>query len=59
MATVPALTDRPPAQRFAEVRDEDAPWGDPRPELLEAAKTILEATMGNELTACRAPRRPP
>jgi hypothetical protein len=40
-----------PAQRFAEVRDEDALWGDLRPELLEAVKTILEATMEDELTA--------
>ena len=45
MATVPALTDRTPAQRWREVRDEDAVWGDLRPELLEAVKTILEATM--------------
>jgi putative transposase len=51
MATVPALTDRTPAQRWAEVRDEDALWGDLRPELLEAVKTILEATMEDELTA--------
>jgi putative transposase len=51
MATVPALTDRTPAQRFAEVRDEHALWGDLRPELLEAVKTILEATMEDELTA--------
>jgi putative transposase len=51
MATVPALTDRTPAQRWAEVRDEEALWGDLRPELLEAVKTILEATMEDELTA--------
>jgi putative transposase len=51
MATVPALTDRTPAQRFAEVRDEESLWGDLRPELLEAVKTILEATMEDELTA--------
>lgn len=51
MATVPALTDRTPAQRWAEVRDEDALWGDLRPELLAAVKTILEATMEDELTA--------
>jgi putative transposase len=51
MATVPALTDRTPAQRFAEVRDEESLWGDLRPEFLEAVKTILEATMEDELTA--------
>jgi transposase-like protein len=51
MATVPALTDRTAAQRWAGVRDEDALWGDLRPELLEAVKTILEATMEDELTA--------
>jgi putative transposase len=51
VATVPALTDRTPAQRWSEVRDEDALWGDLRPELLEAVKTILEATMEDELTA--------
>ena len=51
MATVPALTDRTPAQRWSEVRDEESLWGDLRPELLEAVKTILEATMEDELTA--------
>jgi len=51
MATVPALTDRTEAQRWAEVRDEDGLWSDLRPELLEAVKTILEATMEDELTA--------
>lgn len=51
MATVPALTDRTEAQRWAEVRDEESIWGDLRPELLEAVKTILEATMEDELTA--------
>lgn len=52
MATVPAaLTDRTPAQRWAEVRDEDALWGDLRPELLEAVRRILEATMEDELAA--------
>jgi hypothetical protein len=51
MATVPALTDRTEAQRWAEVRDEDALWGDLRPELLAAVKTILEATTEDELTA--------
>jgi transposase-like protein len=50
MATVPAaLNDRTPAQRWADVRDEDALWGDLRPELLEAVKRILEATMEDEL----------
>ena len=51
MATVPALTDRTPAQRRAEVKDEEALWGDLRPELLAAVRTILEATMEYELTA--------
>jgi len=51
MATVPALTDRTPAERWAGVRDEESLWGDLRPELLEAVKTILEATMEDELTA--------
>jgi transposase-like protein len=52
MATVPArLTDRTPAARWAEVRDEDALWGDLRPELLEAVARILEATMEDELAA--------
>lgn len=52
MATVPAaLTDRTPAQRWREVRDEDALWGDLRPELLEAVQRILEATMEDELAA--------
>lgn len=52
MATVPAaMTDRTPAQRWREVRDEDALWGDLRPELLEAVQRILEATMEDELAA--------
>jgi putative transposase len=52
MATVPAaLTDRTFAQRWREVRDEDALWGDLRPELLEAVQRILEATMEDELAA--------
>jgi putative transposase len=51
MATVPALTDRTLAQRWREVRDEDAVWGDLRPELLEAVQRILEATMEDELGA--------
>jgi putative transposase len=37
--------------RWREVRDEEALWGDLRPELREAVKTILEATMEDELTA--------
>ena len=49
MATVPALTGRTLAQRWREVRDEDALWGDLRPELLEAVQRILEATMEDEL----------
>ena len=52
MATVPArLTDRTEAQRWRDVRDEDALWGDLRPELLEAVQRILEATMEDELAA--------
>jgi len=51
MATVPALTERTEAQRWAAVRDEDALWGDLRPELLGAVKAILEATMEDELAA--------
>lgn len=51
MATVPALTDRTEAQRWTEVRDEDALWGDLRPELLEAVQRILETTMEDELAA--------
>jgi putative transposase len=52
MATVPALlTDRTEGQRWREVRDEDALWGDLRPELLEAVKAVLEATMEDELGA--------
>lgn len=49
MPTVPALTRRTEAQRWREVRDEDAPWGDLRPELLEAIQRILKATMEDEL----------
>jgi len=44
MATVPALTTRTEAQRWADVRDEEGLWGDLRPELLEAVRTILETT---------------
>ena len=51
MATVPALTNRTHAQRWAEVRDEHALWGDLRPELLETVRRILEATMEDELGA--------
>ena len=51
MATVPALTTRTETQRWADVRDEDGLWGDLRPELLEAVRTILEATMEDELAA--------
>jgi transposase-like protein len=52
MTTVPALlTDRTEAQRWRDVRDEDALWGDLRPELLEAVQRILEATMEDELAA--------
>ena len=51
MRTVPALTDRTAAERWSEVRDEDGLWGDLRPELLEAVRTILETTMEDELAA--------
>lgn len=57
MTTIPALTDRTTAQRWAEVRDEEALWGDLRPELLEAVKTILETTMEDELAAQVMARR--
>jgi putative transposase len=57
MSTVPALTDRTEAQRWAEVRDEEALWGDLRPELLEAVRTILEATMEDELATELLARR--
>lgn len=49
MTTVPALTDRTLSQRWAEVRDEDSLWGDLRPELLAAVRTVLETTMETEL----------
>jgi transposase-like protein len=49
MATVPALVDRTPAQRFAEIRDEEVLWGDLRPELARLVKTVLETTMEDEL----------
>ena len=51
MRTVPALTDRTEAERWAEVRDEHALWGDLRPELLEAVRRILDTTMEDELAA--------
>jgi transposase-like protein len=49
MGTVRALTDRTEAQRWAEVRDEEALWGDLRPELLAAVRTVLETSMDAEL----------
>jgi len=51
MATVPALTDRTAAERWSEVHDDEGVWGDLRPELLEAVRTILETTMEDELAA--------
>lgn len=51
MRTVPALTERTEGDRWREVRDEDGLWGDLRPELLEAVRTILETTMEEELAA--------
>jgi transposase-like protein len=51
MRTVPALTDRTASDRWSEVRDDDALWGDLRPELLDAVRTILETTMEDELAA--------
>jgi putative transposase len=51
MATVPALTQRTESQRWSDVRDEEDLWGDLRPELLEAVRTILETTMEDELAA--------
>jgi len=64
MTRLVALTDRTEAMRWAEVRDEEALWGDLRPELLAAVRTVLETTMESELwdqlradryerTACR------
>jgi hypothetical protein len=55
MATVPALTDRTPAQRWAEVKDEEALWGDLRPELLAAVRspTVAQPT-GSCMAACSA-----
>jgi transposase-like protein len=49
MERVPALTERTDAQRWAEVRDEEEIWGDLRPELLAAVRTVLETTMESEL----------
>ncbi len=51
MRTVPALTARTDAERWREVRDDEGMWGDLRPELLEAVRTILETTMEDELAA--------
>ena len=51
MRTVPALTERTERDRWREVRDEDDVWGDLRPELLEAVRSILETTMEDELAA--------
>lgn len=51
MATVPALTDRTVAERWSDVRDDDGVWGDLRPDLFEAVRTILETTMEDELAA--------
>ena len=51
MTRLVALTERTEAQRWSEVRDEEALWGDLRPELCEAVRTILEATMEDELAA--------
>lgn len=57
MTTVPALTDRTLAERWADVRDEESVWGDLRPELSMAVRTILEATMEDELAARLLARR--
>jgi len=57
MTTIAALTERTPAMRWAEVRDEDSLWGDLRPDLARAVKTILEATMEDELAARLLARR--
>ena len=64
MTRLVALSDRTAAMRWAEVPDEEALWGDLRPELLAAVRTVLETTMESELwdqlradryerTACR------
>jgi len=41
MTRVPALAERTEAQRRAEDRDEEQPWGDLRPELPAAVRTVL------------------
>ncbi|MCC6833099.1 MAG: IS256 family transposase [Thermoleophilia bacterium] len=68
MTTVPALDRRTLPERWSDVRDEEALWGDLRPELLAAIRTVLETTMESELwerlraaryerTACRRGHR--
>jgi len=43
MTSVVALDERTPAQRWAEVRDDEARWGELRPELAAAVRAVLEA----------------
>lgn len=50
MAKVVALTERTIAQRFAEVKDEEAIWGDIGEETRMLAKRILEDSLEEELS---------
>ena len=56
MRSVVALDRRTSAERWAEVRDDASLWGELRPELAAAVKTILESTMEDELAALLAAR---
>ena len=57
MTTVPARVDPTLGERWALVSDEESVWGDLRPELSQAVRTILEATMEDELAARLLARR--
>jgi len=57
MTSVVALDERTPAQRWAEVRDDEALWGELRPELAAAVRAVLEGTMEDELSRLLAARR--
>ncbi len=50
MVTVKALTDRTIAERFREVKDEEALWGDIAEETLVLVKRILGSALEEELT---------
>lgn len=56
MATVSAARERTEAERWAGVRDEEALWGDLRPELLEAVRTILERDLDELLAVFALPQ---